>query len=119
MKDPTRGGVAAVLHEMAQKSGVGILVDERAVPVRPEVLAAAELVGIDPLAVANEGKVVMGVRAGAAARVLEALRRHPLGRDAAIIGRATDDFTGSVVLDTGLGRRLLAEPEGELLPRIC
>jgi hydrogenase expression/formation protein HypE len=119
MKDPTRGGVAAVLHEMAQKSGVGILVEERAVPVRPEVLAAAELVGIDPLLVANEGKVVMGVRPEAATRVLEAVRRHPLGRDAAIIGRATDDFVGSVVLDTGLGRRLLAEPEGELLPRIC
>lgn len=119
MKDPTRGGLAAVLHEMAQKSGVGILVEEQAVPVRPEVLAAAELVGIDPVLVANEGKVVMGVRPEAAARVLEALRRHPLGRDAAVIGHAVDDFQGSVVLDTGLGRRLLAEPEGELLPRIC
>lgn len=119
MKDPTRGGVAAVLHEMAQKSGVGILVEEQAVPVRPEVRAAAELVGIDPLLVANEGKVVMGVRPEAAARVLAAVRRHPLGRDAAVIGRALDEFQGSVVLDTGLGRRLLAEPEGELLPRIC
>jgi hydrogenase expression/formation protein HypE len=119
MKDPTRGGVAGVLHELAQKGKVGIVVDEPALPVRPEVRAAAELVGIDPLLVANEGKAILGVRARSADRVLAALRAHPLGRAAAIIGRAVAERPGIVVLDTGFGRRILAEPEGELLPRIC
>jgi hydrogenase expression/formation protein HypE len=119
MKDPTRGGLASALHEMAGKSGVGILLVEDAVPVRPEVRAAAELLGIEPLHVANEGKAVIGVRQGAAERVLEALRSHPLGRDAAIVGECLADPPRSVVLDTGFGRRLLAEPEGEPLPRIC
>jgi hydrogenase expression/formation protein HypE len=119
MKDPTRGGVATTLHEMASKSGVGIVVDERALPVRPAVRGVSELVGIDPLHVANEGKAVIGVRAQAAGRVLAALRRHPLGADAAIVGVCTAERKGSVVLETGFGRRLLTEPEGELLPRIC
>jgi hydrogenase expression/formation protein HypE len=119
MKDPTRGGVASVLLEMAQKSGVGILLSEDALPIRPQVRAAADLVGLDPLVVANEGKAVLGVRPEAAPAVLAALRAHPLGRDAAIIGTAVPDFVGSIVLDTGFGRRLVAEPEGELLPRIC
>jgi hydrogenase expression/formation protein HypE len=83
------------------------------------VRAAAELLGIDPLAVANEGKAVMGVRPEAADRVLEALRAHPLGRQAAIVGTCVAQRPGNVILDTGFGRRLLAEPEGELLPRIC
>jgi hydrogenase expression/formation protein HypE len=119
MKDPTRGGVAGVLHELAAKARVGIVVDEPALPVRPEVRAAADLVGIDPLLVANEGKVVLGVRARSADRVLAALRAHPLGARAAVVGRAVAERPGTVVLDTGLGRRILAEPEGELLPRIC
>ncbi len=119
MKDPTRGGVAGVLHELAAKAKVGIVVDEPAVPVRAEVRAAAALVGIDPLAVANEGKAVLGVRARSADRVLAALRLHPLGADAAIVGRAVAERPGTVILETGFGRRILAEPEGELLPRIC
>jgi len=119
MKDPTRGGVAGVLHELAAKAKVGIVVDEPAVPVRAEVRAAAELVGVDPLAVANEGKAILGVRARSADRVLAALRIHPLGAEAAIIGRAVAERPGTVILDTGFGRRILAEPEGELLPRIC
>jgi hydrogenase expression/formation protein HypE len=119
MKDPTRGGVAGVLHEMAAKAKVGIVIEEQKVPVRAEVRAAADIVGIDPLLVANEGKAVIGVRARSAEKVLAAVRAHPLGRDAAIVARAVADRPGSVVLDTGLGRRLLAEPEGELLPRIC
>jgi hydrogenase expression/formation protein HypE len=119
MKDPTRGGVATALHEMASKSGVGIVVDEAALPVRESVRGVSELVGIDPLLVANEGKAVIGVRAPAALRVLDALRAHPLGADAAIIGVCTGDHVGMVILDTGFGRRLVAEPEGELLPRIC
>ena len=119
MKDPTRGGVAGVLHEMAAKGKVGVVIEEAAVPVRDEVRAAAEMVGIDPLLVANEGKAVIGVRAASAEKVLAAIRAHPLGRDAAIFATAVADRPGSVILDTGFGRRMIAEPEGELLPRIC
>lgn len=119
MKDPTRGGLASALHEMAEKSRVGIIVDETALPVTAPVRAASELLGIDPLHVANEGKAVLGVRPDAAPSVLRALRAHALGREAAIIGQCTDQRIGSVILDTGFGRRLVTEPEGELLPRIC
>jgi hydrogenase expression/formation protein HypE len=119
MKDPTRGGLASALHEMAEKSGVGIILDELAVPVTQSVRAASELLGIDPLHVANEGKAVLGVRPDAADLVLHALRAHPLGREAAIVGKCTSDRIGAVILDTGFGRRLVVEPEGELLPRIC
>jgi hydrogenase expression/formation protein HypE len=119
MKDPTRGGVASALHEMADKSNVGIVLDEPSVPLRPEVRAAAEITGIDPLVVANEGKALIGVRPEAAERVLQALRGHPLGHAAAIVGTCIAERPGNVILDTGFGRRLLAEPEGEPLPRIC
>jgi hydrogenase expression/formation protein HypE len=119
MKDPTRGGVAGVLHEMAAKSGVGIVIDQAELPIRDAVRGVSELVGIDPLFVANEGKAVLGVRARAADRVLQALRAHPLGAEAAVIGRCTEERAGMVILDTGVGLRLVAEPEGELLPRIC
>ncbi|MDY7091662.1 MAG: hydrogenase expression/formation protein HypE [Acidobacteriota bacterium] len=119
LKDPTRGGVASTLYELAGRSSVGIEVEEPAVPVSDPARAAAELLGIDPLHVANEGKAVLAVRAGAEDRVLEALRRHPLGQRAAVIGRCVAERPGSVILDTGIGRRLLAEPEGEPLPRIC
>ncbi|MFO0600299.1 MAG: hydrogenase expression/formation protein HypE [Myxococcaceae bacterium] len=119
MKDPTRGGVSSALHEMAGKAGVGLLLQEGAVPVSAPARAASELLGIDPLHVANEGKAVIGVREASAERVLAALKAHPLGRDAAIIGTVIAEPKGKVVLDTGFGRRLLAEPEGELLPRIC
>ncbi|HEX7623184.1 MAG TPA: hydrogenase expression/formation protein HypE [Anaeromyxobacteraceae bacterium] len=119
MKDPTRGGLASVLHEFAQKAQVGVLLDGPSVPVSPEVQAASEILGIDPLVVANEGKAVLGVRAEAAERVLAAIRAHPLGRRAAIVGTALAERPGNVILDTGLGRRLLAESDGEPLPRIC
>jgi hydrogenase expression/formation protein HypE len=119
MKDPTRGGVAGVLHEMAAKGKVGVVIEEAALPLRGEVRAAAEMVGIDPLLVANEGKAVIGVRARSADGVLAALRAHPLGRDAAIFATAVAERPGAVILDTGFGKRMLAEPEGELLPRIC
>jgi hydrogenase expression/formation protein HypE len=119
MKDPTRGGLASALHEMADKSRVGIVIDERAVPVRDDVRAVGELLGIDPLVVANEGKAVIGVRREAADAVLDALRGHPLGRRAAIIGECIAERAGSVIVDTGFGRRLLTEPDGELQPRIC
>jgi hydrogenase expression/formation protein HypE len=119
MKDPTRGGVASALVEMATKSGVGVVLDEASVPVRQSVRAAGELLGIDPLHVANEGKALLGVRAAAVEKVLDALRGHPLGRDAAPVGTCTTERPGSVILETGFGRRLLQELEGEPLPRIC
>jgi hydrogenase expression/formation protein HypE len=119
MKDPTRGGVAGVLHEMAAKGKVGIVIDEPALPLRDEVRAAGEMIGIDPLLVANEGKAVIGVRARAADKVLAALHGHPLGKNAAVVASVVAERPGSVILDTGFGRRMLAEPEGELLPRIC
>src|SRR5512132_3325958 len=117
MKDPTRGGVAGVLHEMAAKGKVGIVVDEPSLPVNAEVRAAGEMIGIDPLLVANEGKAVIGVRARSADKVLAALRAHPQGARAAVIARAVAERPGTVILDTGFGKRMLAEPEGELLPR--
>jgi len=104
---------------MAAKSGVGIVLDERAIPITNAVRAVGELLGIDPLHVANEGKALMGVRADRAEDVLQLIRAHPLGRSAAIIGVCTTGRLGSVILDTGFGKRLLAEPEGEPLPRIC
>jgi hydrogenase expression/formation protein HypE len=119
MKDPTRGGLSSALHEMAGKSGVGILLEENAVPMTDPVRAAADLLGIDPLQVANEGKAVLGVSTAAAEAVLEALRAHPRGREAAMVGTCLAERPGSVILDTGFGRRLLAEPEGDPLPRIC
>jgi hydrogenase expression/formation protein HypE len=119
MKDPTRGGLSSALHEMADKGQVGILLEELMVPVRAEVRGASDLLGIDPLVVANEGKAVIGVRPGCADAVLAAIRSHPLGAAAAVVGRCLDQHPGAVILDTGFGRRMLAEPEGEPLPRIC
>ena len=119
LKDPTRGGLSSALHEMAEKSGVGIVLEEPRVPLRQEVRAAAELLGIDPLQVANEGKAVLGVRPVAAGALLDALRSHPLGRQAAIVGTCVPENPGRIVLDTGFGKRLLAEPEGDPMPRIC
>ncbi|MDX1661142.1 MAG: hydrogenase expression/formation protein HypE [Gemmatimonadota bacterium] len=119
MKDPTRGGLASALHEMAEKAGVGIAIDGPSIPVSPAVASAAEILGLDPFHIANEGKAVLGVKSGAADAVLGALRSHPLGADAAIVGEVTAEQVGRVVLDTGFGRRLVTEPEGEPLPRIC
>jgi hydrogenase expression/formation protein HypE len=119
MKDPTRGGLATALHEMAAKAKLSIVIEEARVPTTPSVRAASELLGIDPLYVANEGKAVLGVRAERAEAVLDALRSHALGRDAEIVGTCLAERPGSVILDTGMGRRLLGESEGELLPRIC
>jgi len=119
LKDPTRGGLSSALHEMAEKSNVGILLDEPSVPMTAPVRAASEILGIDPLVVANEGKAVIGVRPEAVEAVLAALRAHPLGRAAALVGTCIAERPGNVILDTGLGRRLLTEVEGEPLPRIC
>jgi len=119
MKDPTRGGVASALHEIAGKSRVGIVVREDAIPVRTGVRAAADLLGIDPLFIANEGKAVLVVRPSSADAIVAALRAHPYGRDAAIVGECFAESPGTVAVDTGFGRRRLSEPDGELLPRIC
>jgi hydrogenase expression/formation protein HypE len=119
LKDPTRGGAASALHEMAAKGGVGVILHEPLVPVKSMVRAAAEMLGLDPFHIANEGKAILGVRPELADRVLAALRAHPLGAEAAIVGECIAEHPGRVVLDTGLGRRLMAEPDGEPTPRIC
>lgn len=121
MKDPTRGGVASCLHEMAEKSSTCIMVHEAAVPVHPGVRSAADLLGLDPFQIANEGKAIVGVRGDdqTVERVVSALRAHPLGHAAALIGECIEGPAGRVVLDTGIGRRLMTEAEGDPLPRIC
>jgi hydrogenase expression/formation protein HypE len=119
MKDPTRGGVASALHEMASKSGVGVVLQESAIPITPAVHAIGEMLGIDPLHVANEGKALIGVRAADVDDVLALLHADLLGRNAAVIGTCVSERPGSIILDTGFGKRLVAEPDGEPLPRIC
>ncbi|HET9929308.1 MAG TPA: hydrogenase expression/formation protein HypE [Polyangiaceae bacterium] len=119
MKDPTRGGVTSALVEMAEKAKVSIVLDERAVPISPAARAASELLGIDPLCVANEGKALLGVQPGAVDDVLAALRAHPLGLHAARIGAVLEGERGAVVLDTGFGKRRLIERDDTPLPRIC
>jgi hydrogenase expression/formation protein HypE len=120
MRDPTRGGLATSLNEIAAKSGVGLLIDEAAIPVKPEVEHACEMLGFDPLYVANEGKLVAFVPSEDAERVLAAMRNDPHGRDASVIGEATPDKPGTVILNTAVGgQRILSPLSGELLPRIC
>lgn len=119
MKDPTRGGAVSALSEMAEKAGVSIWLDGSAVPLSPAARAAAELLGIDPLVVANEGKALLGVHPSAVDAVLAALRAHPLGAHAACIGRVRSGTPGSVHLDTGFGSRRLIERDDLPLPRIC
>ncbi|UCF31477.1 MAG: hydrogenase expression/formation protein HypE [bacterium] len=120
MRDPTRGGLATVLCEVADQSGAGIEIREEAIPVREAVKGACELLGYDPLYLANEGKMVAVVSRDVADRGLEAMRSHPLGKDAVIIGEVTSDHPGRVVLRTVLGgRRLVDRLTGDMLPRIC
>lgn len=120
LRDPTRGGLATTLNEIASQSGVGIRISERDVPVRPAVVAAAELLGIDPLYAANEGKLVAVCAPADAPRLLTAMRAHPLGRDAAIIGEVVLDREHLVELATSFGnRRILEWMSGDQLPRIC
>lgn len=119
MKDPTRGGVTSALTEMAEKAGVAVVLEESALPMSAAARAAAELLGIDPLIVANEGKALLAVHPSALESVLAALRAHPLGERAACIGRVVEGPSGSVLLDTGFGTRRLVERDGDPLPRIC
>ena len=119
LRDATRGGLAAVVNEWASASGVSITLEEAAVPVDRQVRAACQLLGLDPLLSANEGKVVAAVPEKKAAAALSALRRHPLGQNAVLIGRA-ESGRPLVTLTTTIGaRRILDLPEGEQLPRIC
>jgi hydrogenase expression/formation protein HypE len=120
MRDPTRGGLASTLNEIARASGIGVRIDETSLPIRAEVHSACELLGLDPVYVANEGKAVFFVAPEAADRALEALRSHPLGRDAARIGQATADHPGLLVARTAIGAsRVIPTMIGEQLPRIC
>ncbi|MFH7319758.1 hydrogenase expression/formation protein HypE [Desulfurivibrio sp. D14AmB] len=120
MRDPTRGGVAAVLSELARASRVGVVIAEERLPVAPPVRGGCEVLGIDPLFVANEGKLLAAVAAERADELLAAMRAHPLGREAAIIGEVTAANPGLVALRTILGTsRIIDLPAGEQLPRIC
>jgi hydrogenase expression/formation protein HypE len=120
MRDPTRGGLVATLNEWAGASKLGLAIDETAIPLRQEVRGACEILGLDPLYVANEGKVVIAIAPECADAALKALRAHPLGREAAMIGQVTDEHPSRVVLRTLLGaRRILDMLVGEQLPRIC
>jgi hydrogenase expression/formation protein HypE len=120
MRDPTRGGLASTLNEIAAASNVGMALDERAIPVRPDVRSACELLGLDPVYVANEGKAVFIVAPESADVVISALQAHPLGGDAARIGTVTSDHPRMLVARTAMGaNRVIAIPVGEQLPRIC
>jgi len=120
LRDPTRGGVASTLNEIAKSSRVGISIDERKLPVQPPVLSACELLGMDPIYVANEGKLVAFVARSDADVVLETMRRHPRGKDASIIGEVVTQHPGMLVARTGIGgTRVIDMQIGEQLPRIC
>lgn len=119
MKDPTRGGLANSLNEISEKSDVGILIEEERIPIRESVRSACELLGIDPLEIGNEGKMVMGVVKEKAEAVLDALKRTELGKDAAIIGSATKELKGVVMKTRVGGRRIVETPIGDPVPRIC
>jgi hydrogenase expression/formation protein HypE len=120
MRDATRGGVATSLNEVATDAGVCVVVNEDAIPVRPEVRGASELLGIDPMYVACEGRLVAVVDGAEAARALAAMRAHPLGQQAAIIGHVADDPAGIVLLKTAFGgTRIVDLLVGDPLPRIC
>lgn len=120
LRDPTRGGVATTLNEIAGQSNVGIVLKEKAIPVRDEVMAACELLGFDPLYVANEGKLLAIVPADKADAVVEAMRRHKYGTETRVIGEVTADYHGKVVLSTVIGgSRIIDMLVGEQLPRIC
>lgn len=120
MRDPTRGGLATTLNEIAEGSGLGIVIEEKNVPISTKVRVACELLGIDPLYIANEGKAVLVVERGAANRVLSLLRRHPLGQKARVIGEITEKFRSQVILNTTVGSwRIVDMLTSDPLPRIC
>jgi hydrogenase expression/formation protein HypE len=120
MRDPTRGGVATTLNEIAESSGLGIIIDEKDMPVSEKVRAACELLGIDPLYIANEGIAIIVVKKDGANKVLNLLRKHPLGKNAQIIGTVVKEPKRRVILNTILGtQRIVDMLTGDPLPRIC
>jgi hydrogenase expression/formation protein HypE len=120
LRDPTRGGLATTLNEIARQSSIGMRLKEAAIPVKPEVAAACEFLGLDPLYVANEGKLVAICAPDDAAKLLEAMRAHPLGHDSAIVGHVVADAHHFVQMETAFGgRRMVDWLAGEQLPRIC
>jgi hydrogenase expression/formation protein HypE len=120
MRDPTRGGLSSALVELAAASNVGIKLDELAIPVRPDVHAACEMLGLDPLYVANEGKLIAVAPESDSKRLLDAMRGHRLGKDAAVIGRVVDEHVGMVTMRSLIGgERVVTMLAGEQLPRIC
>ncbi len=120
MRDPTRGGLATTLNDFAEKSNVGIRIDEEKIPIAKAVLAACELLGLDPLYIANEGKLVAVVPAKDADAVLATMKKNKYGKNAVIIGEVTAEHPRRVVMKTTLGAsRIIDMPVGELLPRIC
>ena len=120
MRDPTRGGLSGVLHDIAQRSNVGVSINEALVPVRPEVRAASDLLGLDPLYIACEGRLLAAVAPASAERLLSAMRAHPLGRDAALIGHAVAHSPKQVRMLSRIGgERVVPMLSGEQLPRIC
>jgi hydrogenase expression/formation protein HypE len=120
MRDPTRGGLATTLNDFAERSKIGIRIEEGKIPIAKAVLAACELLGLDPLYIANEGKLVAVVQAKAAEAVLAAMKKNKYGKNAVIIGEVTAEHPGRVVMKTALGAsRIIDMPVGELLPRIC
>ncbi|NMN60837.1 hydrogenase expression/formation protein HypE [Xanthobacter sp. SG618] len=120
MRDATRGGIAAVVNELAEASKVGVRLDELSLPMRPEVMGFCEILGLDPLYLANEGKILAVVPAGETDAALAALRAHPLGREAAVIGEVTSERPGRVVMRTRFGgERIVDMLVGDQLPRIC
>jgi len=119
MKDPTRGGLADALNEFSEKSRVGILTYEDYIPVRNDVRAACEMLGVDPFEVGNEGKVIIGVVKSKAEEILELLRTTEAGKDAEIIGETTREFTGVAMQTVVGGKRIISRPIGDPVPRIC
>jgi hydrogenase expression/formation protein HypE len=120
LRDPTRGGLASTLNEIAMQSGVGMMLQEKAIPIKPVVAAACEFLGLDPLYVANEGKLIVICAASDAPRLLATLQAHPLGADAALIGEVIADDHHFVQLTTSFGgRRIVDWLSGDQLPRIC
>ena len=120
LRDPTRGGLATTLNEIARQSGVAVRLDESSIPVRPQVRVACEMLGFDPLYVANEGKLIALVDARFAQQALACFRSHPLGSEAAIIGEVSAAPAGRVLLKTRIGgTRIVDMLTGEMLPRIC
>jgi len=119
MKDPTRGGLADALNEFSEKSRIGILIDEDKVPVRRDVRAACEMLGLDPFEIGNEGKIIIGVVKEKAEELLDLLRSTEEGKEAEIIGEATKSFKGVAMQTSVGGKRIIARPIGDPVPRIC